>query len=95
MKSRTINPDLLPILTDTADGTPIAMPLLTQAVEKHPSAAFALSEQQCQQMAQRIFPQLETTLREALGSQASWEQAMQEVRNVLPELIRKAAQKPI
>jgi hypothetical protein len=94
MKSRKINPDLLPILTDTADGTPIDMPLLTQAVAPpSASAALVLSEQQCEQLAKQLLPQLETTLREAIGSQASWGKAMQEVRNSLPELIRKAAQK--
>jgi hypothetical protein len=97
MKSRTINPDLLPILTDKADGTPVTMPLLTQAVDKYPSATteLVLSEQQSQQLAEHLFPQLETTLREAIASQPTWGSAMQQVRNGLPELIRKAAQKPL
>jgi hypothetical protein len=99
MKSRTINPDLLPILTETADGSPIDMPVLTRAVEKPvPAAAgVTLSEEQCQQLAKRLFPKLETTLRDAIGtrSEAKWEKAMQEVRNELPELIRKAAHKPL
>ena len=95
MKSRTINPDLLPILTDKVDGTPINMPLLTQAVPG--TTALTLSDQQCRQLATRLFPGLEATLRDAIGSrsEARWEKAMQDVRDSLPELIRKAAQKPL
>lgn len=95
MKSRAINPDLLPILTETVDGTQIDMPTLTETVGAHLAAtkpAFALSEEQCQQLAERLFPQLEAALREAIGSrsEARWEKSMLQVRSALPDLIRDA-----
>lgn len=100
MKSRTINPDLLPILTETADGTPIDLPMLTEAVGAHRSAtkrAFPLTDEQCQQLAERLFPQLEAALREAVGSrsEARWEKSMQQVRSALPALIRLTVQQPL
>jgi hypothetical protein len=99
MKSRVINPDTIPILTDTVDGTPIDLPMLTEAVGKHPdtTAAMSLSDKQCQQLAEQLFPRLEATLRDAIGSrsEARWEKSMQQVRSALPELIRKAAPKTL
>lgn len=99
MKSRIINPDTIPILTDTVDGTPIDLPMLTEAVEKHLAAttALPLSEKQCQQLAEQLFPRLEVMLRDAIGSrsEARWEKSMQQVRTELPDLIRKAIQNPL
>ncbi len=99
MKPRLINPDLLPILTETVDGTPIELPMLIDAVGAHPTTtapAFPLSEDQCRQLAEQIFPRLEITLREAIGSrsEAKWEKAMQQVSSALPDLIRDVAQAP-
>ena len=99
MKSRIINPDLLPILTETVDGTPIDLPTLTEAVSAHLPAkkpAFQLSTEQCQQLAERLFPQLEAALRDAIGSrsEARWEKAMQQVRDALPDLISNTVQQP-
>ncbi len=99
MKSRVINPDLLPILTETADGTVLNLPILTDAVDGRvtPEAPGPLlSDEQCLQLAEQLFPHLEAALREAIGSrsEARWEKAMQHVRNALPELIRTGAQKP-
>ncbi|HLP98735.1 MAG TPA: hypothetical protein VK149_09845 [Sideroxyarcus sp.] len=96
MMSR-INPDLLPILTETADGSPLDLPLLTEAVEGHIVAAapaLPLTEEQCRQLAEQLFPRLEAALREAIGSrsEAKWEKSMQQVRDKLPALIRNAAQ---
>ena len=94
MKSRVIDPDTIPILTDTVDGTPIDLPMLTEAVGKHlvSTAALTLSDKQCLQLAEQLFPRLEATLRDAIGSrsEARWEKSMQQVRSALPELIRKA-----
>jgi hypothetical protein len=98
MKSRTINPDLLPILTDTVDGSPIDLPLLTEAVERRraDTSVLSLTDLQCQQLAKQLFPRLEEALRDAVGSRsaARWEKSMQEVRSALPQLIRKSVQKP-
>jgi hypothetical protein len=95
MKSR-INHDLLPILTETADGTILNPPVLTEAVRQQAPAAPALDERQCRELAERLFPRLETTLREAIGSrsEARWEKAMQQIRAALPDLIRDSAGKP-
>lgn len=98
MKSRTINPDLLPILTETADGSVLDVPMLTEAIDGHLAAAkteLPLSGEQCRQLAELLFPQLEATLRDAIGSrsEARWEKSMQQVRNALPDLIRDAVQK--
>lgn len=98
MKS-PIDPNLLPILTETADGKVLDLPVLTEAVEgRRPAAAGALplSEAQCRQLAEQLFPKLETTLREVIGSrsEARWEKCMQQVHAALPDLILGAAQKP-
>lgn len=100
MKSSAINPDLLPILTETADGTVLNLPILTEAIEGHVAPqepGSLLSDEQCRQLAEQLFPHLEATLREAIGSrsEARWEKAMQHVRNALPDLIRIGAQKPL
>lgn len=97
MMSR-INPDLLPILTETADGTVLDLPMLTEAIDSHIAAtqpAAILSDEQCQQLAAQLFPRLEATLREAIGSrsEARWEKSMQQVRAALPDLVRDAVQK--
>lgn len=98
MKSR-INPELLPILTETADGTILNLPVLTEAVEGLiPAAAPALllTDEQCRQLAVQFFPRLEATLRDAIGtrSEARWDKSMQQVRDALPYLIRDAIQEP-
>ncbi len=97
MMSR-INPDLLPILTETADGTVLDLPMLTETIDDHVVAtkpAAILSDEQCQQLAAQLFPKLEATLREAIGSRSEtrWEKSMQQVRAALPDLIRDSAQK--
>ena len=93
MKSRVINPDLLPILTETADGSVLDLPTLTEAVDAQLAAtkrAFPLTDEQCQQLDEQLFPKLEATLRTAIGtrSEARWEKSMQQVRGALPDLIR-------
>ena len=98
MKSHVIDPDLLPILTEMADGTVLDLPTLTETVEQHFDAtvpAALLGDEQCQQLAEQLFPALEATLRNAIGSrsEAKWEKAMQLVQASLPDLIRDAAQK--
>jgi hypothetical protein len=98
MKSR-IDPNLLPILTETADGKVLDLPVLTEAIEGHratAASALPLSEAQCRQLAEQLFPKLEATLREVIGSrsEARWEKSMQQVRATLPDLIRTAAQAP-
>jgi hypothetical protein len=98
MKTR-IDPELLPILTETADGTVLDLPVLTEAVAGRRAAAASalpLSEAQCRQLAEQLFPKLEATLREVIGSrsEARWEKSMQQVRDALPDLIRTAAQAP-
>ncbi len=94
MNDRIINPDLLPILTELADGTRLDLPTLTDATDPQPdsSQASPLSDEQCQWLAERLFPELEATLRDAIGSrsEAKWEKAMQQVRGALPGLIRDA-----
>lgn len=99
MTSRVINPDLIPVLTETADGTVLDVPTLTEAVGEQPvkaEPAFPLSAEQCGQLAEQLFPQLEATLRAAIGSrsEARWEKSMQQVRNALPDLIHDTVQKP-
>lgn len=97
MKS-PIDPNLLPILTETADGKVLDLPVLTEAVEHCAAGASALplSEAQCRQLAEQLFPKLEATLRQVIGSrsEARWEKSMQQVRDALPDLIRTAAQAP-
>ena len=94
MKKRPLNPDLIPILTETADGTILDLPMLTETVSdaKEP---VALTEEQCKKLAARLFPQLEVTLRDAIGtrSEARWEKSMQQVREALPSLIRASVQR--
>ena len=90
MNSRIINPDLLPILTETADGIVLDLPTLTESVDGHQIRdAFQLTEGQCRQLAERLFPALEAALHDAIGSrsEARWEKAMQQVRAALPDLI--------
>lgn len=98
MNPRIINPDTLPILTEVVDDEPIQLPTLTEALDGHLAAlpAALLTEQQCQQLAEQLFPQLEITLRAAIGSrsEAKWNKAMQQVQAALPELIQQAAQRP-
>ena len=89
---------LLPILTETADGTVLDLPMLTEAVEEHIAStapAFPLSDEQCQQLAELLFPRLEIALRNAISSrsEARWEKSMQQVRDALPGLIRDTVQK--
>jgi hypothetical protein len=95
MKS-PIDPNLLPILTETADGKVLDLPVLTEAVEGRHRAALPLSEAQCRQLAEQLFPKLEATLREVIGSrsEARWEKSMQQVRATLPDLILSTVQKP-
>jgi hypothetical protein len=96
MKPR-IDPELLPILTETADGTILDLPVLTEAVEEHRAPpALALTAEQCQQLADRLFPALETLLRSAIGSRSEtrWEKSMQQVQGALPDLIRTALEEP-
>ncbi len=97
MNMHDINPDLLPILTELADGSVLELPMLTETVVAAPTEmapAFLLDEQQCRQLAEELFPELESTLRNAIGSrsEAKWEKAMQQVHEALPELIRNAVQ---
>ncbi len=99
MKSRTINHDLLPILTETADGTVLELPMLTETIggqRAGKKSAPLLTEEQCRQLAEQLFPQLEATLRDAIGSrsEARWVKSMQQVRAALPDLIRDTVQKP-
>jgi hypothetical protein len=96
MKTR-IDPELLPILTETADGTVLDLPTLTEAVDELPAVALpalALTEAQCLQLAEQLHPLLEATLREAIGSRSEtrWEKSMQHVRMALPQLLRSALQ---
>ena len=93
MSADDINPDLLPILTELADGTVLELPTLTEAVGAEPAAqppTALLTDEQCQQLAEQLFPQLEATLRTAIGSRSEtrWGKAMEQVRTALPELIR-------
>lgn len=94
-----INHDLLPILTETVDGTLIDLPTLTEEVDAHLpdiKSALPLTGEQCQQLAELLFPRLEVALRDAIGSrsEARWEKSMQQVRAILPDLIRDTVQKP-
>jgi hypothetical protein len=98
MKS-PINPELLPILTETADGMILNLPVLTEAVAgliPVAAPALLLTDEQCRQLAVQLFPRLEATLRDAIGtrSEARWEKSMQQVRDALPDLIRDAIQEP-
>ena len=57
-----------------------------------PPPAALLSDEQCRQLAEQLFPQLEATLRNTIGSrsEAKWGKAMQQVQAALPELIHEA-----
>ena len=100
MNERTINPDLLPILTETGGwhGTRPADADRCGRRSSLPKSqpAFPLTDEQCQQLAEQLFPQLEATLRDAIGSrsEARWEKAMQQVRAALPDLVRDTVQNP-
>jgi hypothetical protein len=93
-----IDPELLPILTETADGTVLDLPVLTEAVEERLTVAPApaLMEEQCRQLADQLYPALEILLRDAIGSRSEtrWEKSMQQVRGALPDLIRTALKEP-
>ena len=98
MRSR-IDHDLLPILTETADGTVLDLPTLTEALGGELEAAapaLPLTDEQCRQLAEQLIPRLEATLRDAIGSRSEtrWEKSMQQVRDALPGLIRDAVQNP-
>lgn len=87
-------PTDVPILTDTVDSSPLDLPMLTDAIEGHLST---LSINECQRLAEKLFPALETAFLDALASspQANWETAMLQVRRELPKLIHKAAQESL
>jgi hypothetical protein len=90
------HPDSLPILTETADGSPV-IPILTEAIDDHLANSTnppQLTEAQYQKMAEILLPQIEAALFHAIESSlfADWKAAMQHVRNELPELIRSAVQ---
>jgi hypothetical protein len=87
------NPDLLPILTETADGSVLDLPILTETVGEDTSPALPLSDTQCQHLAEQLFPRLEATLLNALGAspETTWQSAMQQVRTTLPELLVTAS----
>jgi hypothetical protein len=94
-----IDPDLLPILTETADGTMLDLPTLTEMLEDRletAAPALPLTDEQCRRLAEQLFPQLEATLRSAIGfrSETRWAAAMQQVQAMLPELIRNATAHP-
>jgi len=81
----------VPILTETVDSIPLDLPTLTDAIEDQLNT---LSAKECQRLADKLFPELEAAFLDALSSnpEANWEAAMQQVKSMLPKLIRKAAQ---
>ena len=81
----------VPILTETVDSSPLDLPTLTEAIEEHLAT---LSARECQRLAERLFPNLEAAILDAISStpDSNWDTAMQQVRKTLPGLIRKAAQ---
>ncbi len=91
------NPELLPVLTETADGTVLELPTLTETVEEHKVPALRFSDEQCRQLAEYLFPRLEETLLNALSAspEANWQTAMQQVRAALPKLILTATQQTL
>lgn len=94
---RVILPDSLPILTETADGTPLDLPILMETVEEHLTSttnALLLNDKQCHELAEQLLPQIEATLLDAISSspEADWQSAIQQVRVNLPSLIRQALQ---
>ncbi|OIR04780.1 hypothetical protein GALL_131660 [mine drainage metagenome] len=84
----------VPILTETVDSSPLDLPTLTDAVEEHIAT---LSAKECQRLAEKLFPDLESAFLDAISStpDANWDTAMQQVRKALPKLIRKAAQESL
>jgi hypothetical protein len=96
MKSR-LSPDSLPILTETADGSPLDLPMLTELVEENPPTSLQLSDKQCQKIAEQLFPRLEIALLNALNASAetTWQTAMHQLRTTLPELILSASRQPL
>ena len=90
-----IHPESLPILTETADGTLLDLPVLTEVVAGYrttPANPLPLTDKQCHQLAEQLLPQIEATLLDAIRSspESDWKAAMQQVRSQLPGLIRKA-----
>jgi hypothetical protein len=84
----------VPILTETVDSSPLDLPTLTDAIEEHTTS---LSARECQRLAEKLFPDLESAFLDAISStpDANWDTAMQQVRKALPKLIRKAAQEAL
>ena len=84
----------VPILTETVDSSPLDLPTLTDAIEEHITT---LSAKECQRLAEKLFPDLESAFLDAISStpDANWDAAMQQVRKALPKLIRKAAQESL
>jgi hypothetical protein len=80
----------VPILTETVDSSPLDLPTLTDAVEGHLAS---LSVKECQLIAEKLLPELEQALLNALAAspQSDWDTAMQQVRRELPHLLHKAA----
>ncbi|MFZ2540408.1 MAG: hypothetical protein WAW75_01395 [Gallionella sp.] len=94
---RDIFPESLPILTETADGTPLDLPILMETVEEPLTTtahALLLTDAQCHQLAEQLLPKIEVTLLDAINSspESDWQSAMQQVRAHLPALIRKVLQ---
>jgi len=95
---RLIHPESLPILTETADGTPIDLPVLRETVEDqlvNSAQALSLSSEQCYKLAEQLLPKIEATLLDAVSSSpdADWQTVMQKVRSHLPSLISQAVEK--
>lgn len=89
--------DSLPILTETVDGTTIDLPILKETVDKSlniAALAMQISNAQYHQIAERLLPQVEAILLEAISTspEADWESAIHQVRSHLPALIRKVIQ---
>lgn len=84
----------VPILTETVDSSPLDLPTLTDAIEEQLTT---LSAQECQRLAEKLFPDLEAAILDAISStpDSNWDTAMQQVRKSLPKLIRKAAQESL
>jgi hypothetical protein len=84
----------LPILTETVDNVPLDLPILTEVIE---GQLDLLSNKQCLQLAESLFPKLETALLNALSSspETDWQSAMKLVRKELPKLIRNAAKESL
>lgn len=94
---RDIHPESLPILTETVDGTPLDLPILMESVDEHlaiTAHTLLLTDVQCHQLAEQLLPQIESTLLDAISSspESDWQTAMQQIKILLPALIRKALQ---